>query len=166
VDDRDLALDRDPAHAATFVARGLEWATVARALGEGHTNALPWSLVRDALVAHGFAASAPFVAMATHSLGGREWRVTDPDEVPVVEDRRNGGVWHILTGETALFLHLVSATSGSTVTAEREGDGIAAWTVTLTVPRHAETGEPFRGQFASCFFDATEPPPETPAGEW
>jgi hypothetical protein len=106
----------------------------------------------------------PHVFMATHSMGGRDWKTAPGKEAPNTlwprgyncayfdESGMNGG-WYVFTEEDVTYLQCVSAMSGSSVIAERQEDG--TWTVTLEVPLE-EDGSPYTGAYWIAFHSETD----------
>jgi len=140
------------------VASGLNFAQVASALSEGMHNISSHELreggeVEEFLREHGLL-ETPHVFMATHSVGGRDWDVVEGRKPPFYEDGCFNGGWNVLTVEDCTYLYCESATSGSSLTAEKQEDG--TWKVTLEVPIEEEDGEPYKGSYWRCFHSALD----------
>ncbi|MEK9183439.1 MAG: hypothetical protein AAB849_02940 [Patescibacteria group bacterium] len=136
------------------VAAGLDFAKVASAF-EGMHNISSHELrdggeVKEFLRERGLL-DTPHVFMATHSMGGRRWKIVEGRHPAFYDEPCFSGGWHVLTDEDCTYLYCESATSGSSLTAEKQKDG--TWTVTLEVPA-AANGEPYKGFYWGCFHSA------------
>lgn len=113
-----------------------------------------------------------YLAIAQHSMGGRKWESVDGKDVLFFAEEGGYGHnpgWHFLTSTNAQFVELVSASSGSKLTAERDQYGGDTWTVSLEVPIGAD-GQPYQGLYWHNFHNVFEvvslyPPKEEPVVE-
>jgi len=131
----------------------LDFATVARVLGGGmHNMSSDTQNEADSFVLdNGLKLKdVPHVFMATHSMGGREWKVITGRKPGYISEGCFNGGWYIFTDEDVDYLHCSSATSGSSLTAEKLSDG--SWNVTLEVP--SDGGQPYQGFYWDCFHKA------------
>ena len=116
-----------------------DWKVVVAAMGEGHSQCP--SQPRET------------VALATHSVGGRDW-VLHPGSAPGwVEDDFFDGGWVTIRRNDAAWLRLSSASSGTEVEATRLASGM--WELALHLPIQAD-GTPYMGSYARIFLGATE----------
>ncbi len=134
---------------------GLSFAIVAKALGEGMHNISSHELreggeVEEFLREHGLT-DAPHVFMATHSIGDRDWTLEEGRKPAFYEESCFNGGWHVIREEDASYLYCSSATSGSSLSAEKQRDG--TWTVTLEVPI-GDDGQPYQGYYWKYFHQA------------
>lgn len=91
------------------------------------------------------------VALATHSVGEREFHLTEGAEAMYFADPTLEGGWYIFREEVVSSLRARSATSGSELIAEKiKADH---WRLTLEVPVE-EDGTPYEGMYSSLFHDA------------
>ncbi|MDP2689061.1 MAG: hypothetical protein Q8P48_03000 [Deltaproteobacteria bacterium] len=102
------------------------------------------------LEAHGLK-DATIIMVATHSVGGREWRLEAGRTPAFFPDTCFAGGWYVFTDEDVRWLRLVSATSGSSLTAEKDPEG--TWKVTLEVPI-MDDGQPYQGAYWASFHEA------------
>lgn len=93
----------------------------------------------------------PVVFMAVHSCGGREWTINEGRNPAFVEDECFSGGWWAFREKDVSFLRCISATSGSSLTAEKNlGLG---WTLTLEVPLESYH-KPYMGAYWKIFQEA------------
>ncbi len=107
----------------------------------------------DAWIAENGLNQRPHLAMATHSVGTRRWRLdprVEEKEVPFFEEPSFNGGWFHFEDNQVAWLKSQSATSGSMLVAEKEGPD--NWTLTLTVPI-MENGEPYKGAYWTTFHE-------------
>lgn len=140
------------------IATDISFGWVACALGEGMHNISTSQLVEGGevekfLVEHDLFDRA-HIFMATHSMGGRKWVPVEGRKPPFYpeEDVAPGGGWHILSDGDANFIHLSSASSGSSLTAEKVGE---SWQLTLEVPV-LDDGTPYKGCYWKSFHAALD----------
>ncbi len=136
------------------VATGLDYETVVRVLDGGMANV--GSSIQDDVdefVKKNGLANFPHTFMATHSMGGREWRFEEGREPVFYEEPgcSDGDGWYIVVEGDVNYLYYDSATSGSSLTAEKQGDG--TWVVILEVPI-GNDGQPYQGFYSKCFHEA------------
>jgi hypothetical protein len=127
------------------------WQQVVAALAEGMHNisygeSAEGGSLDDFLREHSLVRGV-VVFVATHSIGGRSWAPSGDKDVAFYPDIIGGG-WNVLDEDDASTIKLVSATSGSSLTAERQFNGM--WTVTLEVPVQ-EGSAPYEGYYWTCF---------------
>lgn len=134
------------------VVSGINFETVVKILDGGMTNVAS-SIQEDvkAFIEKNGLANFPHVFVADHSMGGREWKFEEGrDPVFYEEPGAGGGGWYICIEEDINFLYYSSATSGSSLTAEKYEDG--TWVITLEVP--VEDSKPYQGFYSRCFHEA------------
>ncbi len=131
------------------VATGLDFAAVVKSLNEGMHNISS----SEADEVEGFLRErellgTPCVFMATHSIGGRDWKIVEGRKPAFLEEKCFNGGWFVLTDGDVNYLHCSSATSGSSLTAEKQEDG--SWKVSLEVPV-GDDGTPYQGAYWRAF---------------
>ena len=134
------------------VASGLDFLTVTKAMGEGMANIGSYLQEElDSLKKESKFDEIPHIFMATHSMGVRRWKIAEGKESFYFLDEPtfNGG-WYVFVDGDVTYLFMASASSGSSLTAEKQDDG--TWTVTLEVP--VEDGRPYEGCYWGCFHEA------------
>jgi hypothetical protein len=132
-------------------ATGLNFAAVVSAMNGGMANI--GSYIRkevDAFLEKGGLTAVPHVFMATHSIGNREWEIEEGHEPAFFEEPLFNGGWYVMVEADVKRLSCVSATSGSSLTAEKEPDG--TWIVCLEVP--VIDGKAYQGSYWDYFHRA------------
>ncbi len=130
------------------VETGLTFSVVAQMLGGGMANVCSYIAEKvQTFIRENGLAEVPHVLMADHSVGGRKWTRDGENEALYFAEKGFNGGWYIFKEEDVSRLFLESATSGSTLTAEKCKD--STWTVTLEVP-FDEDG-PYQGAYWSTF---------------
>ncbi len=94
----------------------------------------------------------PRIFMADHSMGVREWKIAEGRTPAYFEESCFNGGWYVFVEEDVTYLFGQSATSGSSLTAERIG---RLWSVTLEVP--VKDGTPYRGSYWKAFHSFVNP---------
>lgn len=134
------------------IETGLDFATVAKILDGGMTNISSYIQKDvDAFIKDNGLAEVPVVLMATHSMGGRDWKVAEGRKPAFFEEVGFGGGWYVITDDDVDSLECVSATSGSSLTAKKNQHGY--WIVTLEVPV-GDDGLPYKGHYWRTFHEA------------
>jgi len=131
--------------------KGVDFAAVAKMLGGGVTN-IPsdeTGAVEEFLRGHGLI-DVPHIFVSTNSIGGRWWMAVEGRTPAFYKDTFFRGGWNVFVDEDVTFLRLQSASSGSTLTAEKQEDW--TWTVTLQVPV-GDDGQPYKGCYWNLFHD-------------
>ena len=127
------------------IAYGLDFSIVAKAMDMSNVCSYLHDEVGRFLEENGLV-GVPAVWMATHSWGGREWRFEEGRTPPFFRENGDGG-WFVCTQQDVNFLHCSSATSGSSLTAEKGDEG--KWVLTLRVP--IRDGAPYQGAYWQAF---------------
>lgn len=133
---------------AKFEVRGLSFKTIAKAMDK--TNVCSYIKEEfDAFVVERGLAIGEFVPMANHSIGGRNWELEKGAEPVFFEEKTFNGGWYLLREEEVLSLYCSSATSGSTLIADKQRDG---WRLELGVP--VTDGVLYKGAYWEAFHRA------------
>lgn len=153
---------------------GKEWREVAEVMEErqvmtSHGNIFTLNATSFEVVAHacdwGMAprnealrevGDVPYIAMASHSFGGRIYELRPGTEAVWIDDDQecfecHG--WDILTEDNLQYCKCVSASSGSAVEARLNGEG--KWKVTLTLP-YEDDGRMYMGCYYERFMEAVK----------
>jgi len=93
----------------------------------------------------------PHLFMATHSWGGRNWEFEEGRNPLFFQEEKDGGGWYILRAEDVKYVFYESMTSGSSLEAEKQGDG--TWRLKLEVPV-TEEDAPYTGLYWRSFHEA------------
>jgi len=132
---------------------GLSFFLVARAIEHINMPSATAEEYAEWLEALGFHAT-PHVAMATHSAGKRNWWLEQGrqlEEIPFFQDEVFSGGWYHFQETDVRFLEVVSATSGSRITALKSGIS-ESWTLTLEVPAPCQAYD--WGEYSRSFQEA------------
>lgn len=139
-----------------------DFAGVVRAMGRGMTNGLDEAELAAFLLGQG-ADDVVRIPIATHSIGGRKWKLeegkTERDVLYFSDDCFRGG-WFLFREEDVDELEVSSGTSGSAIKAEKLVEG--KWMVTLTVP--IENGSLYRGELLELLLQGVPGRPRTGRG--
>lgn len=93
----------------------------------------------------------PHIFMATHSFGKREWEIVEGRQPAFFVEKDMNGGWYIFCEDDVTYLFCSSASSGSSLMAEKQEDG--TWNLKLEVP-FEEDGQPYQGAYWSAFHEA------------
>lgn len=136
---------------------GLTFAVIVSAMD--HSNICSYIQERvDRFVRENGLADVPHIFMATHSFGDREWGVEEGRKPLFFDEEDLNGGWYIFREEDVKYLFCESATSGSSLTAEKQTDG--TWSLKLEVPIQEEG--PYKGAYWESFHKALGLEDETP----
>lgn len=140
-------------------ANGLNWATIAVALNFSNIGSYIAAKFEEFVRESGLE-GRPFLPMADHSWGSREWDLEKgADEAPYFEEASFGGGWWLFEERHVCRLYSESRTSGSSLEATKSEDG--TWSLVLQVP--APEGVPYQGAYWAAFHAAIgEPLPPRP----
>lgn len=130
-------------------AKGLAFDVVAPAMDFSNVSSYIQEKV-DEFVRENGLTDVPHIFMATHSFGSREWEVVDGRQPAFFVDEDMNGGWYIFREEDVTYLFCGSATSGSSMMAERQEDG--TWDLKLEVPIQAD-GNPYEGAYWTAFHE-------------
>jgi hypothetical protein len=106
--------------------------------------------VEDFLVENGLTERS-HILMATHSMGGRDWKIKDGRTPAFFRDEFFNGGWYAFVEEDVEFLLCKSGTSGSIISAVKES---SRWELTLEVP--VSKGVPYKGSYWRAFHSLNE----------
>lgn len=134
------------------VVENVNFEIVAKAIGGGMNNISSSDSGIDQFLEENGLSKIPHVLIADHSMGGRKWKVNDGHKPKFYEDECfSCGRWYALTNENCTFICCESATSMSSITAEKQENG--QWMVTLEVPIEKK-GRPYKGVYWHVFHKA------------
>lgn len=132
---------------------GLDFAAVCAAMNQTNIGSYNDEF-RDFVREHGIAGK-PFVPMATHSMGDRDWvRESESDEPLFFEEPTFSGGWYLFEESHVHRLFCRSATSSSWLEAAKQPD--RTWTLGVGVP--IENGVRYEGCYWQCFHTAIGEP--------
>ncbi|HEX6258474.1 MAG TPA: hypothetical protein VFZ48_03270 [Candidatus Saccharimonadales bacterium] len=104
----------------------------------------------DKFVRDNSLADVAHIFMATHSIGEREWEIEEGREPAFFNEEGLNGGWFIFCEEDVNYLFCASATSGSSLMAEKQADG--TWSLRLEVPIRGDG--PYKGAYWQAFHQA------------
>lgn len=129
-------------------AKGLSFATIAEAFNSFANVGSYITEEQESFLRDRHLHEVPAAWLATHSMGGRSFTVAEDGASAFFAEPCFNGGWYIFKEEDATKLYADSATSGSSLTAEKASDG--SWTLSLEVPLTAD-GSPYQGSYWSAF---------------
>lgn len=127
------------------------FAVVAKAMDNGMHNISSIDLGRFGRIVKERYGDQPWIAIATHSMGGRTFGLFNGRTPLWFPDETFDAGWHVLTEDDATFVEVESASSGSNIYAAR--DTISKqWYLRLTVPVVDDV--PYQGCYWQAFHAA------------
>jgi len=132
------------------VVRGIDFGIVVKAMDQSNVCSYIHEEVEIFLKGKNLI-NVPHVFMATHSIGGRHWILEEGAQPAYFDEECFNGGWYVLREEEVKYLECQSATSSSTLWAEKQQDGF--WNLSLEVPV-GDDGQPYKGRYYKSFMTA------------